>query len=808
MTKRPNLMPLPAANANMVEWALYYAGLGCKVFPLKPKTKNEYYADYEHLGAPSKKYPHGTPYSWQAQATDDEQRIKAAWTEHPDANIGIATGNGLYVLDGDVRENGAWTDSIEKWKEKDILPGDLNLMTWTSLTGSGGTQLFYFLPPELVEKAKKHKIDLAGDAGMVEDDSHIDSRGDGRYIVAPPSLHPNGNTYMWDEKKNPSTIPIADFDKTIEFLFVTKGKKKRKRNGHVNAEPGNLIPYGSRRKHMVQRAGELVDKMADFASDSAIVAALMDIAHTELDLSVPLDSGEDGLRADLYKMVYDFRLSLKKEREDEEQTDWTYCMRAWYMEHPGQKPPDSIDWEEVKAAGNRRKNNELTVIEPEKPPDEKKDQADISELAKYHRWSKPDSNGKKFPKDIIDVLICEHIQTEHKIMVMEGQPYIYQGGVYKLDPDGLKIKQLIQEHIYQDLIKSARIEQCFKLLVSDPKLHHDLGEVNKHPKEWVNCINGMLDAKSMKLYQHSPDYMSVNQIPLEYIPGEIDKDGISYQFIESLIPDEDDREMFLQFCGLCLTKDTSPQKSLYMIGGGGTGKSTTINMVCNVIGADNISGLSLQDINKRFYPTCLAGKLMNACADIPSAKMDTVDIIKKIIGEDVIMGEYKGGKTFFFRSYAKLMFSANKLPKVYDDKTDAYYRRLMILEIRKKAKHFDDLEVRLYEDRQNFFRMILEALNRMYAAGGLFESENSKRLVHDLYVDSDTVFAFLESETKKTESSFSISRKRVYEAYSDFCEAEGRTALTAHKFREELENRGYTFCKINGYDYIKGLEFI
>lgn len=373
MIKKPDLMPLPDTKASMLEHALYYAKQGIKVFPTKPKTKNEYYADYEHLGAPSKKYPHGNPYSWQAQATDDVQRITKIWTEHPDANVCGVMGNGLYAIDGDVRENGSWTDSIKKWKNENILPGDLNLMTWTSITGSGGTQLFYFLPPELVENAKKHKIDLAGDAGMIEDGSHVDTRGDGRYVVLPPSIHPNGKPYTWDKEKNPSTIPIANFDRTVEYIFTHKAKKKRSKNEHVNAEPGELIPHGSRRKYMTQKAGELVNKMADFANDSAIVAALMDIAHSDLDLSVPLESGWEGLQDDLEKMVYDFRLSLNKEKEDGKKTDWTYCMRAWYMEHPGEELQKPINWNEVKEAGDRRKKNEAEGIKPEKPPDAVKD---------------------------------------------------------------------------------------------------------------------------------------------------------------------------------------------------------------------------------------------------------------------------------------------------------------------------------------------------------------------------------------------------------------------------------------------------
>ena len=423
----------------------------------------------------------------------------------------------------------------------------------------------------------------------------------------------------------------------------------------------------------------------------------------------------------------------------------------------------------------------------------------------YHIWSAPDRNGETHPTDINDVEICKAIKSAGNIIVIDGMPYLYQNGVYIADVDGLRIKTMIQSLIYTELVKYGRIEQCYKLLISDYNLVRENDDVNKHPAEWVNCLDGMIDTTNGNLIPHDPKYLSINQVPMHFNKAKSGYEGsITDTFLKSLIPNDDDREMFLQFCGLCLTIDTTPQKFLIMYGGGGTGKSTVINMLCNVVGSSNISGLSLQDINKRFYPTCIAGKLLNACADIPSVKMEIVDTIKKLIGEDIIMGEYKGGRVFWFRSYAKLLFSANTIPKVYDDKTDAYYRRLMILEIPKRAEYINDLSKRLYEDRDNFFMMILDALRRYHDANALFESPHSKELVRKLYTGSDTVFAFIEEKCVKDETA-KTKRPELYAEYCRYCNEEGRTELSRFKFAENLENKGFATVKIHGYDFIRGL---
>ena len=93
--------------------------------------------------------------------------------------------------------------------------------------------------------------------------------------------------------------------------------------------------------------------------------------------------------------------------------------------------------------------------------------------------------------------------------------------------------------------------------------------------------------------------------------------------------------MFWEYFGYCMTTDTQFQKFLMLKGNGGTGKSVVVALIQHVIGNENTSSISLQDLNKRFYATGMYGKLLNACADIPCKAMNTTGVLKKAVGEDM-----------------------------------------------------------------------------------------------------------------------------------------------------------------------------
>ncbi len=126
---------------------------------------------------------------WPERATIDITECQE-WAEA--TGIGLLTGSRTkhFVLDVD-RKIGL--SILLKWQSE---YGDLPI-TWTQRTGGGGAQYFYHEPGFMIRNS-------AGKLGP-----GIDVRGEGGFVVAPPSIHPSGNEYRWAEGRSPWEVKLA-----------------------------------------------------------------------------------------------------------------------------------------------------------------------------------------------------------------------------------------------------------------------------------------------------------------------------------------------------------------------------------------------------------------------------------------------------------------------------------------------------------------------------------------------------------------------------------------------------------------------
>ena len=241
--------------------------------------------------------------------------------------------------------------------------------------------------------------------------------------------------------------------------------------------------------------------------------------------------------------------------------------------------------------------------------------------------------------------------------------------------------------------------------------------------------NGYFDVMEWKMIEHDAKYLMINQIPFSFYPEqweEVQNQGNTIrQYLELSMPDEADQCTFWQYLGYCMTTDTRFQKFLMIKGRGGTGKSVAIALIQHIVGMENCSRISLQDLNKRFYATGLFGNQLNACADIPCTAMQSVDIIKKAVGEDTLLYEKKGQDPTQFHSYAKLLFSANEMPLNLDDKTNAYYRRLLVLDMNHSVSESEKdtmLKEKICKETDYAIHMGVAALKQLYEENRFIES--------------------------------------------------------------------------------------
>lgn len=424
------------------------------------------------------------------------------------------------------------------------------------------------------------------------------------------------------------------------------------------------------------------------------------------------------------------------------------------------------------------------------------------DLQQFHNY---DENGKC--TSVCDVAIVEYLMDTEDMFVIDGIAFVYENGVFKEDANGIVLMNKIQACLYRNEIKAATIKRVYDLLIRQQALQSSFETVNNYPKWWINFKNGMLDVQEMKMHPHNPEYRSMNQIPHEFSFQPV-KGENTLKFLKEAVPDSGDRQMFYTYLGYCMTCDTSMQKFMMIKGEGGTGKSRLIALAEYIVGKPNYVNVSLADLNERFYPSNLFGKLMNSCADISTAPLNAVDVLKKCTGDDEIIFERKGmDANRSFRSYAKLLFSANKIPLNLDEKSNAFYRRLLILEMNVKPAKIDlRLDEKLQSEVQFSIFMAVRWLHEMYEKGRIPESENSKRLVNELYKDADSVKAWLE-DCMKPAAGARCSRAAVYDLYDKYCEENDRQAIGRAKFYKNLVDKGYK----EGRDkkigrYIEGLD--
>jgi putative DNA primase/helicase len=165
---------------------------------------------------------------------------------------------------------------------------------------------------------------------------------------------------------------------------------------------------------------------------------------------------------------------------------------------------------------------------------------------------------------------------------------------------------------------------------------------------------------------------------MDYDP-DADCENVLNHFRATLSTEEDVRVM-LELFGYLLLKEYKIEKALMFVGFGRNGKSKTIELMKRFIGAENCASLPLRCLmEESFSLSELFGKMANLAADLSKTDLKETGIIKSLIGRDTIQAKRKYLRDLNFVNYAKMVFAANELPKIYDT-TDGFWTKWVLLE--------------------------------------------------------------------------------------------------------------------------------
>lgn len=395
-------------------------------------------------------------------------------------------------------------------------------------------------------------------------------------------------------------------------------------------------------------------------------------------------------------------------------------------------------------------------------------------------WYEEQEKGLKF----LPFVLAKHL-SETRDVYYGGESFlIYENGVYNISGEK-EAGRIIMDYMLPNYCTMASIRDCrdqWDILVS-----MDFDVFNRNPY-LVNVRNGLLDIRDMSFKEHTPSYLSTVQLNVEYNPQ-----AHCPQFEKFLNEVLDCRLIPLvqEILGYLLTTNTSAQKSFVLLGPARTGKSTLLWVVeYLLLGKKNVSNIPWQEIGDKFKTAELLGKLANVFSDLPSKSIDDTGIFKVVTGEDYLMAEKKNKNPFKFRPFARLVFSCNELPKNYVDRTEGFYRRLIIVPFNRqieKNKIDKALKYKFQREKEGILNWALEGLKRLYENNFEFsENELTDEVKKEYKRENNNVISFVE-ECCEIDSLFSCSRIEIYESYKEFCGESGLKALSQIKFNKELE---------------------
>jgi len=188
---------------------------------------------------------------WQRKATTSEIEILRWRKQYPLCNFGVASGQGIFVVDVDPRHGG--DETLRELEEKyGGLPDTVQVLS------GGGGQHFYFRAPAGVKLPNDKNGQLLGPG--------IDIKGDGGFVVAPGSLHKSGGRYEWEVSSHPEDVPIAQAPEWILARLTgqtsdgikCEAAKKRDRKDHPILK--QMIPDGIRHRTLINEASYWRDR--------------------------------------------------------------------------------------------------------------------------------------------------------------------------------------------------------------------------------------------------------------------------------------------------------------------------------------------------------------------------------------------------------------------------------------------------------------------------------------------------------------------------------------------------------------------
>lgn len=283
-------------------------------------------------------------------------------------------------------------------------------------------------------------------------------------------------------------------------------------------------------------------------------------------------------------------------------------------------------------------------------------------------------NSTKFKHNVFANTLIE----KYHIVKCENCLYIYYDNYYHLErkDDSILEKLMINEFEEITLHQRKEVYSYIERIAPQKELA---------PCKYIPFKNCILNIETMEKIAYTPDLLIRYIIPHNFVEFKENNKMVEKIMLDFVNGDKESKPILYEMIGYCLYNDNPFSSLFFLYGNGASGKTTYLNTLINIVGKDNCSYSMISELGERFGTSVLIGKVVNIGDDCKKALIDDLGTIKQITGNSTIEIEFKGQPKFNYKTYIKLLFSFNKLPKI-GESGNQINRRIILIPFFNKFK--------------------------------------------------------------------------------------------------------------------------
>ena len=334
--------------------------------------------------------------------------------------------------------------------------------------------------------------------------------------------------------------------------------------------------------------------------------------------------------------------------------------------------------------------------------------------------------------------------------------------------------------------------------------------------------NALYDVESDAVLEKDHSIVTTTRMTnVEYNPDIVEHDQLD-TFMFNLFGGQEDDEDMMRFIyevvGYCLVNNTFAQKFFILYGEGGNGKSSFLQLLTSLLTESNVSNIALIDIGaSQFRLAEIVGKYANIGDDIESTAILNTASLKKIVTGDTIIVEPKHLKPYSYKPHAKLFFSCNSIPRIYDTST-GMKDRLVIIPMTNRIRNTAIATPHIVREIIKsggltvLLNRALEGLRRLRSQGAFTEPPRVTALTASYIKENDQVAQFLDDidngevqitpvygsalgcdeDINVLQSIKDVRAKDLYTIYQNWTIECGYKYMSKHEFGKRMKALGYT----------------